>query len=366
MRTRAVLATLVALLAITGPSVLLIVVAASVEDGARMTVLIAAVLWPILMATVVLGAGLTLRATLRSERRTAAVAAMLQKHSAAMKQHSLAMTKQADARAAFESALKRDACEFVATAANLRVRLDAQEVHLAKIREKLGNGTNSVAAQIRQAVLRDTAAFSTLHMMLDVAASSVPTTGWEALPSTLLAIVERVKALPQGSVFLETGSGLSTVWAGLAAQTGTGIRVIALEHSERWEQQTRRALELNGLTEVVELRLAPLRTEASLGDVLWYSSDGWDDLGAIDLAFIDGPPGASGPNARRPAIDFLRTRVKPGSVIMVDDANRAEEKGIVDELVSMSLGGLGVRVIEERERLAVLEVFDPADQRDAP
>src|SRR5690606_26013125 len=76
-------------------------------------------------------------------------------------------------------------------------------------------------------------------------------------PVAMLAVVQEVlERKPE--LVLECGSGASTVWLGYALRRLGKGRLVSLEHSEKYFQLVRHQLEVHGLTEVVELRLAPL------------------------------------------------------------------------------------------------------------
>jgi predicted O-methyltransferase YrrM len=129
---------------------------------------------------------------------------------------------------------------------------------------------------------------------------------------------------------VECGSGSSTILvAACLRQLGQG-HLIALEHNARFARRTDSLLTLHGLNEVARVIEAPL--EKRLIDGLafeWYS----DVLGQhvcedIDVLVVDGPPGDTGPLARYPAIPLLKKALSPNCVILLDDANRADEQWI--------------------------------------
>ncbi|MGC2048962.1 MAG: hypothetical protein WA635_10165, partial [Gallionella sp.] len=68
--------------------------------------------------------------------------------------------------------------------------------------------------------------------------------------------------------------------------------------------------------------------------VEWYDipKSCLDNLGAIDLLLVDGPPQAKGKTmqARYPAIPLLYGRLSPQAVVFVDDANRETESKMVE------------------------------------
>ena len=53
-------------------------------------------------------------------------------------------------------------------------------------------------------------------------------------------------------------------------------------------------------------------------------------MDGIDLVFVDGPPGTTGPLARYPALPVLRDRCAPGARFILDDAARPDERTIIN------------------------------------
>jgi hypothetical protein len=61
----------------------------------------------------------------------------------------------------------------------------------------------------------------------------------------------------------------------------------------------------------------------------WYDLHAIDDLAAIDVLVVGGPPGPSHPLARYPALPLLHDRVRSGGIVLLDDGDRPEEREIV-------------------------------------
>ena len=83
-------------------------------------------------------------------------------------------------------------------------------------------------------------------------------------------------------------------------------------------------------TAFAEVRHAPL-TELTADDrtYQWYDVDRLTDLRGIDLLVIDGPPAATGPDARYPALQVLEAKLAPTATVVLDDANRPDEQDAV-------------------------------------
>lgn len=225
-------------------------------------------------------------------------------------------------------------------------------------RGSLRPGPGGLRSTLRQEVLRDTAALLTLHDMLPVSAEHVPLTSYSALPDTALLLVQQVRELPPGSTVVEVGCGATTLWLALAAQhRGGDIRIVSLEGSAEYAEVTRRALERNGVAEHVDIRVAALvPIETKLGSQQWYDPAEWSDLDGIDLLFIDGPAGGTGPMARYPVVEQFAERLARGARIVVDDVHRADEQEMVKAWCELLVDGKHPREAETRERTVLLRI----------
>lgn len=180
----------------------------------------------------------------------------------------------------------------------------------------------------------------------------LPPTGRWAINARSLAHLVDLVDRENPEMILELGSGTSTIWLGHLLKD-TGTRFVSVDHSDVFIERTRRQLELHGLLGAVDLRLAPLE-EVTVGDrrVTWYSPESLSDLNDIDLLLVDGPPGSSTTRARWPAFPFLRDRLSPRALVVLDDADRPDEIASI-ELWQASEPALS-REDEGVSRLAVL------------
>ncbi|HEY5132121.1 MAG TPA: class I SAM-dependent methyltransferase [Candidatus Krumholzibacteriaceae bacterium] len=123
---------------------------------------------------------------------------------------------------------------------------------------------------------------------------------------------------------LECGSGLSTVLLGLVAAR-TGKRVYSLEHHAIWADRARRVLRTYGIASV-EILVSDLR---SYGAYSWYDPP-LDILPKnFSLVVCDGPPWDT-PGGRYGLLPVMRSHLKPGCIILLDDAHRAGERAIAE------------------------------------
>jgi len=154
----------------------------------------------------------------------------------------------------------------------------------------------------------------------------MPSSGGFALnPTDLLDLLHLVRTR-RPKLVLELGSGTSTVWLAYALEKSGG-RLVSLDHDPGYAEKTRAMLEAHGLTEVAEVRDAPLRPVLLDGRSFpWYDTDALTDVRAVDLLLIDGPPEKTGPDARYPAMRVLEDKLADAATVVFDDAHRHDEQ----------------------------------------
>ncbi|MFI5931315.1 O-methyltransferase [Actinoplanes sp. NPDC051494] len=157
----------------------------------------------------------------------------------------------------------------------------------------------------------------------------MPSSGDFALNPTDLLDLLHIIRVRRPALVVELGSGTSTVWLGYALEKNGG-RLVSLDHDEDYARRTRELLEAHGLTAVAEVRVAPLADLTADGRTYpWYDVEQLADLRGIDLLLIDGPPAATGPDARYPALHVLENKLAPVATVVLDDVNRPDEQDAV-------------------------------------
>jgi chaperonin cofactor prefoldin len=159
------------------------------------------------------------------------------------------------------------------------------------------------------------------------------TRNWAASPDFLLHLYQHIAA-HRPKVVVELGSGVSTLVAAAAlAANGDDGRLYSLDHDGAYARATSELLSQHGLSHIASVHHAPLGPwqpphATELGEEWqWYSvPEAVNALDAINLLVVDGPPKATGPVARYPAVPHFRSRLTPGSTILLDDARRPDEK----------------------------------------
>lgn len=153
-----------------------------------------------------------------------------------------------------------------------------------------------------------------------------PTRGWAASPDFLRLLTKFVLESHPKSV-VECSSGLSTlVLAACLKMRGDG-HVFSLEHDPEFAEKTRNLIQLHGLETWATVIDAPLK-ELSLPGWRgqWYDIAGLPPDVVIDMLVIDGPPHTTAHMARYPALPVMINRMKPGTIVLLDDADRDSEQ----------------------------------------
>ncbi|KRC54016.1 MULTISPECIES: class I SAM-dependent methyltransferase [unclassified Nocardioides] len=160
--------------------------------------------------------------------------------------------------------------------------------------------------------------------------AQVPPMGhWAASPDLVGALLDEFLDKRPGLV-VECGSGVSTLWLATAArQHGVPTRIVALEHDAEYAQESRALLARHGLSDIAEVRDAPLQVVDVEGtDRTWYAPSAVEDLHDIGLLFVDGPPTSTGEHARYPALPVLQDQLAPTCSIVLDDMIREDEQQV--------------------------------------
>lgn len=180
--------------------------------------------------------------------------------------------------------------------------------------------------QDNDSLFRQLEALHGLYAELSMSASLPATRGWAASPDFLLELVRHARsARPQCVV--ECSSGTSTLVLARCMQLNGSGKVFSLEHDACYAAQTRDQLQSHGLQDWALVLDAPLIKQVT--DTPWYDLRNLPADNGIDLLVIDGPPQATGPQARYPAAPTLFPLLNPGAHVFLDDAARADEQAIL-------------------------------------
>lgn len=176
-----------------------------------------------------------------------------------------------------------------------------------------------IRKEIKQ-TFRQLEALQNLSAMLPASDVLPATRGWAASPDLLVVLVDLVMT-ERPALVVECGSGASTLWLALAMRRfGIDGRIIALDHDPVFGGKTRDLLARHDVRDLAEVRDAPLESFSLDGETYsWYARRTWEDLTEIDLLFVDGPPAATGHQARYPALPLLSGSLSPAAIIVLDD-----------------------------------------------
>jgi len=121
------------------------------------------------------------------------------------------------------------------------------------------------------------------------------------------------------SPVLECGSGLTTILVGLLAGR-RGVRTYSLEHIPEWRARINATLEHLQIPQV-QVSSAPLR---EYDGFTWYDAPLAELPKEFGLVICDGPPGTT-VGGRYGLMPVLGDRLPPGSIVLLDDTERASE-----------------------------------------
>ena len=212
--------------------------------------------------------------------------------------------------------LIRHNLELASRIGNLAVQSERTHDNVRRIGTRI---ESEIKKEVRQ-TFRQLEALQNLSAMVPSSAVLPATRVWAASPDLLVVLVDLVIA-ERPSLVVECGSGASTLWLALAMrQSGIDGRIIALDHDPVFGGKTRDLLARHDVGHLAEVRDAPLETFSLDGETYsWYARRAWEDLAGIDLLFVDGPPAATGHQARYPALPLLSEALSPAATAVLDD-----------------------------------------------
>ena len=162
--------------------------------------------------------------------------------------------------------------------------------------------------------------------LLKLSAPLPPSRGWAASPDFLLTLAHVTKKV-KPRLTVELGSGISTL---VLAKSGAK-KIVSLDHSVDFGLQTAEMLKSHGVRGV-DIRIHELESYA--GKYQWYAKSTFKGLAKIDLLVIDGPPSATNPDARYPALEHLVPLLSPRATVILDDVYRDEERKLADAIAN--------------------------------
>lgn len=170
------------------------------------------------------------------------------------------------------------------------------------------------------------------HLKIEGVLPPFPHRGFEVTGELAVFLFHLVRR-HRPKLIVELGCGSSTVLFAAALRANGAGRVLSVESDAEHRDRTAQYLRQTELSSWVELVAVPL-VEQRFGDL----SLQWYDLGrllqtlpqAIDLLFVDGPPGKLQPLSRYPALPVFLPHLSPRAFVLVDDGRREDETRMVE------------------------------------
>ena len=162
---------------------------------------------------------------------------------------------------------------------------------------------------------------------------------WSAKPE-YLAAVSRHAATVEAPI-LECGCGLTTVMLGVMAGP-RDLEVWSLEHDRAWIEAVERSLRHDELADV-KLVETGLRDYKRFD---WYDVSGIELPDDFGLVVCDGPPSTTR-GGRYGLVPVMRARLRPGAVVLLDDAARPGEHDILTRWAQELGADFEIRGIEK-------------------
>jgi predicted O-methyltransferase YrrM len=143
--------------------------------------------------------------------------------------------------------------------------------------------------------------------------------GWSVNDEYLVACIHH--ALHTDGPILECGSGLSTIVLGLVARSRE-VPMWSLEHIPEWADRVGRNLKRFHI-DSVRLCVRPLKV---FPEFSWYDAP-LNSMPEFSLIICDGPP-AETRGGRYGLLPVMRSKLKPGAMILLDDTLRDHERAV--------------------------------------
>ena len=163
------------------------------------------------------------------------------------------------------------------------------------------------------------------------------TRGWAASPDYIKVLYREIlKKLKdkENILIVECGSGVSTIVCSyLLDKYSPSSRIYSLDHNIDYAKETAKELNYHKLSNIAKVIYAPLKKYKIIDNIwFWYETEKiLNEIcdKKIDILIVDGPPMSVQKNSRYPVIPILKEYIDLNTTIILDDANRIDEKEIV-------------------------------------
>lgn len=171
--------------------------------------------------------------------------------------------------------------------------------------------------------------YQALEELLGFSKSLPVTENWSAAADFLKVISEYCLERKPKTI-VECSSGTSSLVLSQCCQINMYGHVYSLENAEEYASQTRSHLAEHLLEEYNTVIHSPLKEYRINGECYqWYDLQQMPKL-EIDMLVVDGPPGFIQDKSRYLAIPLLHNSLAKKCVVLLDDADREDEKEIID------------------------------------
>lgn len=171
--------------------------------------------------------------------------------------------------------------------------------------------------------------------------------------NTLISLIKEQKP----KLIIEAGSGVSTLISAYCLQSIGKGKVISLDHEKNFADLSSKNLLEHELQDTGTVIHAPL-TKININGKTWL----WYDIKevfeviknkSIDLLVVDGPPWNTQDLARYPALPILIDLLSENAMILVDDADRKDEREILN-LWMKQFNGFELELLKSDSGTAIL------------
>lgn len=232
---------------------------------------------------------------------------------------------------------------------SLRNVIDAAASRLIEKLNSTEKSTKALVSASHTNTIKQIEDYSSVRNFIDSGQKPLNFHGWPISPDIAVRIVTMLSTAQYNGV-LEFGSGTSTALIGRIIkrliQDGVyekPIPFFSFDHNEMYFERTRELLRAHEVLEFVTLNHCELVKERfndtdfryyDCRDVINSFGKLFNNIKPKLLVLVDGPPGATNPHARYPALPIILQQINQDEFdldFLVDDYNRREEKEVVEK-----------------------------------
>lgn len=164
--------------------------------------------------------------------------------------------------------------------------------------------------------------------------ANMPELGKYTISSDFAIVMMQEVIEKKPRIIIEAGSGISTVLLAYCLEKIGGGQIISFDHLEEYANQTRSMLNEHKLDtiDVAVLHTPMCAYQFGQEHYRWYDiADQAIPDNNIDMLIVDGPPRPTCKLARYPILPIFYDQLSSNATVLLDDANRHDEKIIVEK-----------------------------------